>query len=413
MENKIGYYSIKNFILIKLLRNSKSVNEYLSISEENDKKHLLFFVKKIPIKETNLLEQMIKESKILSQRYLEHPNIIKCINNSLRSINNHYLVYEYCELGNIYEFVKSYKDKFTSFPTINIIQKIMRGITNAISKMHKENVIPGELNLKYIHLKYNNIHSLIEKYGKDYLFEDNIQLIKRISPDELVCFFKELLFKFKDDLTIQDFEDFFENNVEIKVIYISSENNLNNYEENQNINQSFIKTDFISEEMKLNKKYDSSIDMCSIGAIALYLLTGQFRENEIFEQVVIDEKLKTSIEIIDFIRFLLRKDPKLKLNYNAIINHPFLSRDANTFKYKDFQEYNSFCFDEYLDSIIDEKEKQEEEVKKENHFSLEIKNYDTFSFKENYLDELYSLQIVTNIYFIQENEKEYLLNNDK
>ena len=103
----------------------------------------------------------------------------------------------------------------------------------------------------------------------------------------------------------------------------------------------------------------------------------------------------------------------MKLNYNAIINHPFLSRDANTFKYKDFQEYNSFCFDEYLDSIIDENEKQEEEVKKENHFSLEIKNYDTFSFKENYLDELYSLQIVTNIYFIQENEKEYLLNNDK
>ena len=331
--------SLDDFILVNQQSKSQSCLGFLSISKKDDS---LYFIKKIPDQEKQNLIEHIAESELLNEDFMAHPNIIKCLEFSIRANSHHYFVYEYCELGNLLDFIKQYKSKFNCFPSQKIIQKIIKGIACAICKMHSENVMHRELKLKYIKFKYKNLKKIMVAHGKDKYFTMNTnEKITQIKSEEFTLFLKELPFKFKENLTIQEFEEFFDKNIQVKIIDLGSAKNFGAGEESMifNSNLTMIKTDLASPEMNLNKKYGFESDMWPIGGIALFLLTGKCKN--VFEggkeEIEIERKFECSLELIDFINSLLQKDPKKRLTYKTILMHPFLYRNIETFTLKDFQ----------------------------------------------------------------------------
>ncbi len=339
MENKDSYIQVGDYFLLKDISKAKSCIGYLSISKKPENKNTIFFIKKVPLKDKPVLLEHQAESQLFIADFLVHRNILKCIDRSLCSTNNQYFVYEYCELWNLSEFFQQFKMKFYSFPTQRIIQKILRGIVSAICKMHSQNVMHREIKLKYVKFKYKNLETILSEKDKGLWEGDFKDVLKKCFGQDLEGFLKNYPFKFKEKITISEFEDFFCDNIEVKIIDLGRAKMVDSDEDGRDyLNQTFIITDMSPPEMQLKSKYGFSSDIWPIGAIALYLLTGKCKgidpEKEEFQ---ISNKFKSSLELVDFINCLLQKDPKNRLNYKNILNHPFLKNECKTFTEREFE----------------------------------------------------------------------------
>jgi len=76
---------------------------------------------------SNLRLSKFIQSEVTSLKKISHPNIIKFIE-ILRTSNNIYLVYEYCNGGNLAEYIKKNK-KIEDKEAFLIFQQILNGIT--------------------------------------------------------------------------------------------------------------------------------------------------------------------------------------------------------------------------------------------------------------------------------------------
>jgi len=161
--------------------------------------------------------------------------------------------------------------------------------------------------------------------------------------------------------------------VEVKVIDLGSAKMVDS-EEDDNLNHTFIMSDTSAPEMNKKEKYGFSSDMWPIGMIALFLLTGKCKFfQDAKEELEINGKFECSLELIDFINCLLQKDPKKRLNYKNVLNHPFFRRKAENFQMKGFQRTinitksnKNFEINETNQPIWEDIEMTEESGKKQN-----------------------------------------------
>lgn len=100
---------------------------------------------------------------------------------------------------------------------------------------------------------------------------------------------------------------------------------------------------YMAPEIVQERPYDHTADLWSLGCIAYELFTGQppFYTNSIFQLVTMilkdkikwpemkesendPDKEKASPEFLSFLKGLLEKDPKKRLNWPDLLNHPFV-----------------------------------------------------------------------------------------
>ena len=302
---------VSSYYLIEEIGKGASANVYLSVNEKNDE---LVAVKVVPsenLKKDNGLTNLKRELKILHK--LKHDNIVK-IKDFQTTKRNNYVIIEYCNGGNLMEYKRFYEKATKS--TINefFIQKILRQLTDGLQYMHSNNIVHRDIKLDNILLNFNKF--------PNYAIKGNI-------PPKVKY----------EDVTLND-------SFTIKIADLGYSKEL----EGSNMGSTILGTpmnmspDIIGNYVGTeSKKYNTSVDLWSLGTITYQLLTGKApfmgkNVDEIFQHIMegkytLPPSMKVSIEIITFINGLLQFYPEKRLNWDQIKNHPFLTKNIENFTF--------------------------------------------------------------------------------
>jgi serine/threonine protein kinase len=382
--------NVEGFNLFFQLAQTKFSRVFLGNSDTNPFE--FYAIKKIMIKiaSDELIENLKSESKLLFS--LNHSNIVTILKEM--EVNDHfYFVLEYCEIGDGFDFLKRYSNFFKRSPTQKIIQKIILSLTKGVIYLHKKNILHRDLKLKNVLLKYKDFSKLIGENYKNLKFPDkssqNYEYEIKKTFRNIKDFGKDFLFNFKNNISVEEFDDFFIENIDIKLIDLGVSKILKDDE----ITKSIIINNYSAPEMRNKLGYTFPSDFWNIGAIAYCLMTGKvpsILNTDNAEELTIDEKFWSSIEIIDFINCLLQKDPKKRLTEKNILQHPFLSKNPSCFKVQKCNFKLNFNKKENLCGLWEDVEFNDD--KETNLETVLIENFDLFTkmpIKENYFDYLY------------------------
>ena len=284
------------------------------------KKNILTAIKSIP--KTSIEKESEKQFRreLQNLHNLKHPNIIRILD-FLNNKTTNYIVLEYCNGGNLHEYMQKYINKNKTPLNEFFIQKILKQIAPALEFMHSKNVIHRDIKLDNILLNFNNYPN-IPKNGK--------------APQALKFSEKSLNKDFSVKITGLNFsKDLIQDNMGSTILgspYYMSPDMVQKY------------------EGKSGKKYNTSMDLWSLGVITYELLTGTtpfigHDVNELFKSIEsgvykLPNKLKPSVEIISLINGLLQYYPEKRLNWEQIREHPFFTKDVQDFNYIDLELYN-------------------------------------------------------------------------
>ena len=307
----------ENYRFMEIIGRGASADVYLTI---DDKMNQLIAVKCMPKSkidkehgETNLR----RELEILHK--LNHKNIIE-IKKYRETKNNHYIFLEYCNGGDLETYNKKYISQNKHPLNEFYIQKIMQQFVPALEYMHKNQIIHRDIKLQNILLNFDT-HPNVPNNGN--------------LPPKLT-FGQESLNK----------------PFTIKIADLGYAKDLAKDKEGSTILGSpmYMSPDIVekyTDDDKDNKKYNTSVDLWSLGVITYELLTGSapFSGNSIIEVFKSIKKgvysfpktLKPSIEIISFLNGLLQYNPEKRLNWEQINSHPFLTKNPNEFNYIDLE----------------------------------------------------------------------------
>jgi len=158
---------IKDYILIKCLGKGSYAQVYLGVKSDDEKVAIKVLPKNEIFGDITRVTQYENEVKAISK--IDHKNIVKCFE-SLQSINNFYLLLEYCDGGNLEEFVQSQPSKYLEeCVAIKIIQDICQGYRH----IHEKGIMHRDIKAANVYLKYEDL-KLIAKIG-DYGFAKDVQ----------------------------------------------------------------------------------------------------------------------------------------------------------------------------------------------------------------------------------------------
>lgn len=316
MKKKITK-KVGNYKLMELIGRGASANVYLSIDE---KKNQLVAVKCMPkdqMDKEHGQKNLKRELEILHK--IKHPNIVS-IKNYFENKNNHYIVLEYCNGGDLTSYTKEYI-KETKHPLNEFyIQKILQQLAPALEYMHSNKIIHRDIKLQNILLNFDTFPN-IPKNGN--------------LPPKI---------EFKDMSLNKSFS--------IKIADLGYAKDLVKDSEGTTILGSplYMSPDIVekyTDTGKEDKKYNTSVDLWSLGVITYELLTGTQpflgkTYDEVFKNIKkgiykLPKNLKPSIEIISFINGLLQYFPEKRLNWTQIKSHPFLTKNPKDFNYIDLE----------------------------------------------------------------------------
>ena len=302
---------VASYYLMEQIGRGASATVFLSVDERKDE---LVAIKSIPIENLKKDNGLINLRRELTNLHkLQHENIIK-IKDFQSTKRNNYIVMEYCNGGNLSEY-KAFYEKRTK-TTLNefFIQKIMRQITDGLQYMHSQNIVHRDIKLDNILINFNKF--------KNYAIKGNM-------PPKVKY----------EDVTLND-------SFTLKIADLGYSKEL----EDQSMGSTILGTpinmspDIIQNyEGKETKKYNTSVDLWSLGTITYQLLTGKppfigKNYEEIFKHIMegkysLPSSMKVSVEIITFINGLLQYYPEKRLNWEQIKNHPFLTKNIQNFTY--------------------------------------------------------------------------------
>ena len=201
------------------------------------------------------------------------------------------------------------------------IQKILRQIAPALEFMHSKNIIHRDIKLENILLNFNTYPN-IPKNGK--------------RPQALKFSEKSLNKDFSAKITGLNFsKDLIQDNMGSTILGTPL----------------YMSPDVVERlDNKINKKYNTSADLWSLGVITYELLTGTTpfvgsKYEEVFQNIEkgsykLPKKLKPSIEIISFINGLLQYYPEKRYDWEQIKQHPFLTKNVEDFNFVDLELYS-------------------------------------------------------------------------
>ena len=302
---------IKYYHLVQEIGKGASAKVYLAVDDRKDE---LVAVKAIPMESLKKDRGMINlQREVKNLNKLKHENIVR-IKGFENTKNNNYVIIEYCNGGNLFDYKKFYEK--TTKTTLNefFIQKIIRQIADGLEFMHSKNVIHRDIKLENILINFN-------KYP-NYAIKGNLP--KKVNLEEVTL---------NDSFTL-------------KIADLGYSKDLDSSSSGSTIlgTPLTMSPDVVSNFMgQGDSKYNTSADLWSLGAITYQLLTGKppfvgKNYKEIFKLIMdgkynLPSSLVVSVEIITFINGLLQFYPDKRLTWNQIKNHPFLTKSTESFTY--------------------------------------------------------------------------------
>ena len=144
---------IDDYTLEKCIKKDTLNKLYLASKKDNPKKYLTKSYDREEIEQTNVLRELRNEILILG--YLKHPNII-ILQEVKKSKQSYYIIYEYCNGGNLSQALEKYIEKFGKpFPE-EIVQHLILQIIDAFKYLHGKRIIHRDINLDNILLQYES-----------------------------------------------------------------------------------------------------------------------------------------------------------------------------------------------------------------------------------------------------------------
>ena len=245
-------------------------------------------------KSEDLFNYMKTEITILKS--LDHPNIVK-LKEVKKTKKHFYLVMEYCNGGDLYNFLQKYQEKNKSAFSEEIVQYLMRQIMSAMHYLHSKNIMHRDIKLENILLKFDSEED-----------KNNLNIMK-------------------SQIKIIDFGF-----ATSKTLATTVVGNL------KNMDPLLIKK--LTSHGRIKKLgYDSKIDIWSLGSICYEMLIGKpaFDAEDMIELIKKIEKgdyqvpTHLSREVISFLNGMLQYDSEIRLSTEQLIKHRFLTDDINNF----------------------------------------------------------------------------------
>lgn len=311
-----GIKQIKDYRLLKELGRGANGIVYEAVEDKSNK---FVAIKAIPNEKLNnqrLMEQFKKELKTLYR--LSHKNIIKIVGVE-KTINNVYLILEYCNGGTLYDYTQYYKKTFKARLPELIVQKIIKQVIEGLKFMHKNNIIHRDIKLENILINFDdqaNIYSentLINKSTKD------LYSLYSLEKDNFTI-------KIADLGYARELEGGLGASTICGTPMTIAPEIVNIYSEDGR-----------------DSKYNSAIDLWSLGAVLYELLIGVSpfvgrNKEDIMRKVFsgmyeIPSNISVSIESVYLLNGLLQFLPQKRLSWDQIVFHPFITKDVKKFKY--------------------------------------------------------------------------------
>ena len=234
------------------------------------------------------------ENEILISTSFMNPNLIK-ISDIVEIASKNYLLFEYCNGGDLESFMMNYKMKSGTNFNEKTVQYILKQVLNGLSCLHRNKIIHHDIKPANILLKFKNKNDMFN------ILDSEI----KISDFGLA--------KFKDQ-------------------------NANNAISGTPL---YMDPTVFGSDVSIEKEY---VDIWSIGILTIYLLTGQhpFIRNsyEGLEDLIANikkgyftiNKEIVSKQVISFINSCLQIDPAQRLSADELMYHEFISRDIEFFE---------------------------------------------------------------------------------
>lgn len=381
---------IKEYLLLNEIGRGSFGKVYEALSEKTNKLYAIKALASENFNNARVMDQLKKELKILFS--LNHQNIIKIIGVE-KTINNVYLILEYCNGGTLLDYITYYRKTYNKSLPEEIIQKIMKQIIEGLKYMHSNSIIHRDLKLENILINFDDLEI-------EFKFEDNILSDNNLkpnsddnNPNKNSNYFRNLndFINSRYDSHIMhktySSKNLLKDKFSIKIADLGYARILNQSEVSTTIcgTPLFMAPDIVNLINKENEKnvYDSSIDIWSLGIVFYELLIGTppftaTYNNEIFKKILagiykIPKNLNLSVEALIFLTELMEFYPEKRCKVGELDSLPFIKKD-----YKDFIFVNTDNLDDEVnkspDITIDTKHTSDLLLKIIKFFGMELIN---------------------------------------
>lgn len=299
-----GIKQVRNYRLLKEIGRGTTGIVYEAVDDSTGKKYAIKAIPSSKLENRRIMDNFKRELKVLYG--LSHQNIIK-ITGIEKTVNNTYLALEYCNGGNLYEYLNFHKRKFGKPLSEEMVQFVIRQIISGLEYMHNHNIVHRDIKLENILLNFNSVSNTLAPN------QDSIKL---------------------------DYNkvDFFDCTIKIADLGYARELDTTSLASTICGTPMTMAPDVIQMG---DKKYNSKADLWSLGAITYELVTGTLpfygnNFNNLMENVIkgkysFPKNLSISLECIVFINGLLQFYPQKRYNWTQITSHPFIMHPTSNF----------------------------------------------------------------------------------
>lgn len=261
--------------------------------------------KTIDPRRKELLEREIAVLNKISKS--SNPNLLKLIDHGMDD-KNYYLMTNYCNGGNLDEYLKELKEKKIQAFSEEMVQHVMKGILNGLNYLHKNNILHRDLKLQNIMIHYKSE----EDRKNRNIFNSDIVIVdygfaRFLKPGESA----------KSKLGSPSYMD---------------PNLIRERYNNRNTNES-------------EYEYDQKLDIWSLGILCYKMLVGccafsvedlkQLIDNEVKRTYYLPTNIHR--ETYGFIKSMLNLNPEERPDTEILLNHPFITKKVSSFTKMDLR----------------------------------------------------------------------------
>ena len=310
-----GIKQINNYRLTRLIGKGATAKVYEAVNEKNKNVVAVKEIEASKLNDARIMENFKRELRLLSK--FKNKNIIKILDLQ-KTKHNIYLILEFCNGGNLFEYKIWYEKNKKCELNELLIQKILRQLIIGLEYMHQNNSIHRDIKLENILLNFTKFPNKVQ----------NDDFPKKVTYNEV------------------SLNDPFE----IKIADLGYAREL----EGTGIASTMCGTPItMAPDVALQKPnevkhtYNNKADLWSLGTITYELLIGRppFYANnykDLFNEIndgkyTLPRKMKLSTEVLSFINGLLQFYPEKRMDWKQIKEHPFIKNDVQSFNFLDLE----------------------------------------------------------------------------